>query len=1054
MHEESNSGRGSSKISSSHRQVPSLSIPDPTEAFKLDSIYRPPSVPVLGRRLISESILRFNDDKLIQLAPGGPFRKYRRKSIPGRLEKKHFKSKKIEPKLKNFQKDSEIAKPLLNKSNKLIKIKSGKLLVKKNNFSTPHLRKSKKALPRACLVTPELISKTPEIKKSVICIQPKLSKIFNDKKDSGDEKKSTRLKKENFKHEEALKDEKFHKIETKISKSALSVKTEDKKRKKNTELKKNKIRVLKTNETPTKQRNKLKNQNSSSQILVSKINVIKNGQGLKIAHYPKPPRKKSKEKDLEKKLKNSSQIKILDPELKRPIKKKSKHKPKKKQTHKTKPEEWLDQSFFVHKKNDDANSIQDVSKCSDNSSRGKAEHKSKGLQALLSFEQDNLNIEVSSIPVLSVVSKKTSNSYFNSCMSNPSESIIPEQQDFTTKKDNFRIIQKKTKVKDANKEKSAIKIQSWVRGFLVRKRLKDSSYKKLERSNSHIAEFHDIQDTLSEEDFTKIIRELQVSQETNEVINLSKENIIIPSKNYKILEKIDKEIEEPLQTIIKTLPQSNKNPKTSEITNRLQKKNSDPEYFKQDRKEIENFLNLQSLKRKKSDIEELRQNDLEKIQKLTQENGTESEIFNLFQDIINRRYEKINDMFDENIKAVQEALAQSVISDESSIGYSIDLAQNMFSKFSKENLNSLHSIQDEMKENSIKIFKAYENSSNSNTTVLHETPEPTGQSIGLSKSPEALSLPLECSEIQEIEPSKTYLLDIKIAETSKISPLGSSSIMWIDEVAMPSNIDFTDLIIDAAISELYEYLYDIIIQDLWVFTASNVASLTEDLILVMIINEIHCQIEESRKDYNQEAIISFINTLVEKIQDELVSILSQDFKLDPLEVLSDLQETEVGAGFEPKVYNPILNIEGFIDIIETQSTYLTFFNILLFDCINEVLRKLVWINTMPWANQVCPKKVYKNAKDVQKDIETKIIALDSVKSGTILYENIVDDNPLYQETVLKCREQGVIRMLTQEIKEDDGAWSKYELEETQAKLDLADMVLELSIEEIIEILID
>ena len=54
--------------------------------------------------------------------------------------------------------------------------------------------------------------------------------------------------------------------------------------------------------------------------------------------------------------------------------------------------------------------------------------------------------------------------------------------------------------------------------------------------------------------------------------------------------------------------------------------------------------------------------------------------------------------------------------------------------------------------------------------------------------------------------------------------------------------------------------------------------------------------------------------------------------------------------------------------------------------------------------------------------------------------------------VLENREQGIIKALTQEIYDDDGLWNTYDNEETQAKLDLADMVLELTIEEIIDTL--
>ena len=158
----------------------------------------------------------------------------------------------------------------------------------------------------------------------------------------------------------------------------------------------------------------------------------------------------------------------------------------------------------------------------------------------------------------------------------------------------------------------------------------------------------------------------------------SKENQILAVKSFEKPEKT-------LETKVLSPLHNGRHLKNTEMKTRISQEQENLEKLEQSYKEIESFMSLASLKQKKANIENLRNSDLEKIKQLTSKNGSENEIFKLFQDIINRRYEKINDMFEENIKAVQEALAQSVLSEDSSMIYSIDLNQNIFQKISKEN---------------------------------------------------------------------------------------------------------------------------------------------------------------------------------------------------------------------------------------------------------------------------------------------------------------------------------------------------------------------------------
>lgn len=57
-----------------------------------------------------------------------------------------------------------------------------------------------------------------------------------------------------------------------------------------------------------------------------------------------------------------------------------------------------------------------------------------------------------------------------------------------------------------------------------------------------------------------------------------------------------------------------------------------------------------------------------------------------------------------------------------------------------------------------------------------------------------------------------------------------------------------------------------------------------------------------------------------------------------------------------------------------------------------------------------------------------------------------------EELLQKIREEKLAKLLTLEVLEHDKIWTDYEFEETQVKLDLADMVLEQLASEVVEIL--
>ena len=131
----------------------------------------------------SEPNIKYNEDKLGQL-PQSAFKKYRRKSIPDRLDKKiSQKSKKSESKIRLVSKNSEF-KPLLNKSGKIVTVKTNKVL-KKPSFCIPHSKKPKKTGSKASLIPLEANSQSPELHKPTVFLHAKTKKTSKKDFDEG-----------------------------------------------------------------------------------------------------------------------------------------------------------------------------------------------------------------------------------------------------------------------------------------------------------------------------------------------------------------------------------------------------------------------------------------------------------------------------------------------------------------------------------------------------------------------------------------------------------------------------------------------------------------------------------------------------------------------------------------------------------------------------------------------------------------------------------------------------------------------------------------------------
>ena len=190
---------------------PSLSIPDSADIFNVEVLNRPPSVPIMGRRLSSETLLHIREDSPLTRSKVA-FRNYRRKSIPDRLGKKP-------PIRKNEFKGKLITKPSDN-LHKVLHLKSSKNLIKKSDQSTPHMSKSRPKFSKL------QISEFPFQRKLDNNTPNKMTRKNSDGKEVEEFKKSlNQMKSSMTKHEQ---NEKILKAAHKASFSVLSVRNEEK----------------------------------------------------------------------------------------------------------------------------------------------------------------------------------------------------------------------------------------------------------------------------------------------------------------------------------------------------------------------------------------------------------------------------------------------------------------------------------------------------------------------------------------------------------------------------------------------------------------------------------------------------------------------------------------------------------------------------------------------------------------------------------------------------------------------------------------------------------
>ncbi|CDW71493.1 iq calmodulin-binding motif family protein [Stylonychia lemnae] len=219
---------------------------------------------------------------------------------------------------------------------------------------------------------------------------------------------------------------------------------------------------------------------------------------------------------------------------------------------------------------------------------------------------------------------------------------------------------------------------------------------------------------------------------------------------------------------------------------------------------------------------------------------------------------------------------------------------------------------------------------------------------------------------------------------------------------------------------------------------------------------------------------------VKESEDEFVENLSTPLNKDPLEILLHLQNAVLDNEFENAVafQQSVLPVDLYLDLERNKQSvqavdfsddedavnnrsmmgeWENIHNKVIFDGINEALDNFRPYGLrgppMPWSQQT-RTLTYKNGQQIDtvlKQVRLKVMEWARTFSGALPCSELLLEygikGPLDEDKLNLLREERLAQVLAAEIEENEMLWTDYEYEETQTKLDVADMILEFLAEE-------
>lgn len=587
---------------------------------------------------------------------------------------------------------------------------------------------------------------------------------------------------------------------------------------------------------------------------------------------------------------------------------------------------------------------------------------------------------------------------------------------------------------DDKRTRAAVKIQAWVRGYLTRLALHEYL-----NENTHSANYDwDLENNEFEESSHN-------SYEDSEVRRIMKQ----------------------------------KASASSATNSRNEHRNMDRIAKKQ--QELEKILKSQSEWREvqKQKLVMLKNKDLEDMRMLAKKVGSEDMLMKYFVEIIERRYLNISQIFDENVEAVASALHQAIEDDNTeSLLHTLERQENfaseMFQNLEKndemdELMKLKHNIDfnniwsySENEEQSVRISeldyafntrRSIQNSSNSSEMILESVhfPKAPKSMQGIIQSPE----PEQCLFVEDLViKAQDFICDEAYEE--------AISEAWDSLLTCSAFInDVAERILRNVLSQESEFLGSF---DMFMLKPIPIEKKQEhrgvgDIPLLEIR-----PFKPVGIDMDEAHLLNYLGRLFDYLSSNAHNIentLNTSHAFEPLDMLGIMQEAEIGVIIEKKPITRVLPLNFYIEL-EKDSTETTILqeaqlihNKLLFDVVNETLfAKSRKSNPYPWSfdtRSISQKPLL--LSEITTDIVEEVKQLNKIRAGKVpKIEFISNSDDSEEDIVQQLREEQLSCMLAMEIIAQEASWINYEFEETQVKLDLADMTLEELVEETIKVL--
>jgi len=180
---------------------------------------------------------------------------------------------------------------------------------------------------------------------------------------------------------------------------------------------------------------------------------------------------------------------------------------------------------------------------------------------------------------------------------------------------------------------------------------------------------------------------------------------------------------------------------------------------------------------------------------------------------------------------------------------------------------------------------------------------------------------------------------------------------------------------------------------------------------------------------------------------------------DPISILKSINTSNTQMKYDVE---PIIALTTYLDVEKSNiveerlEEFMNIHNKAIFDSVNEALTLIrpYGLNgePTPWSKQ--SRVLFKGIKDqsvIISNIKNMVLDWVSFKVGTLPKEEFLVDQQFDEDYFTEVREKRLGSLLAQEVIDTEEIWLNYEMEETEVKIDLTDMVLDSLVSEAVKL---